>query len=246
MPTPEVDNATKTDSECDGCGACCAPGILGQRTEAYLEILPNDLKDDFKSKQKLVVKDQMLERGGRLFLPVIRGENAFTQCEHLSGQVLESAACGCYDTRPTACRIFEPGGAMCQQARQAWLVHKDKVMWEKKLHPEYSNDEAVYAVVARDNCLSTFSRDNHILESLGTGPDYIHLRKLRDEELHLKSAKVECSTLDLPKDCLVQKGRKRKARTSTDFRAQHVAHKGKGIDPTKKGPRPKGAKSRTR
>lgn len=244
MPTPEVDKATKTDSECNGCGACCAPGILGQRTGAYLEITANDLKDDFKSTQKLVVKDQMFGEGGRLFLPVIRGENAFTQCEHLSGQVLECAACGCYDTRPTACRIFEPGGAQCQQARQAWLVHKDKVMWEKKLHPEYSNDEAVYAVVARDNCLSVYSKDNHILESLGTGPDYIHLRKLRDEDLHQKETKAECATLDLPTDFVAQAERKRMAcPAGKDRRARECL----GIElKTKKSPRPKRTKTKTR
>jgi len=56
MPTPEVNNATKTDDLCEGCGACCAPDILGQMTDPYLEVTQDDLKDEFTSKSKLSVK----------------------------------------------------------------------------------------------------------------------------------------------------------------------------------------------
>jgi Fe-S-cluster containining protein len=198
-----------------------------------LEITPDDLKDDFKSKKKLVVKDQMFGEGGKLFLPVIRSNrNDFTQCEHLIGMVLGGGRCSSYDTRPTACRIFEPGGHMCQTLRQAWLVHQDKVVWERLAHPEYSHDEAVYAVVANSNCLNVYSKDHHILESLGTGPDYVHLRRVRDEEQRAKETKVEYATLDLPKDTVSLVERKRMYRPVGDFRKAHIAHEGKGIDPS--------------
>lgn len=230
MPTSETEQATKTNDICGGCGACCAPGILGIKTDPYLEITPEDLKDDFKSKQKLAVKDQMHGEGGKLFLPVVRGSNDFTQCEHLLGTVLESAACGCYDTRPTACRIFEPGGYQCQKVRQAWLVHRDKVMWEQVAHPEYSHDDAVYEVVASNSCLGLHPSNKRVLESLGAGPDYIHLRKERDYSQRLE--------LD---------ERKLSASPATSFREQHIAHEGKGVDPAaKKSARPGRAKAKSR
>lgn len=178
----EIEEATKTSDVCKGCGACCAPGILGQGTAAYLEITPQDLKADFTSKSKLTAKDQFFGEGAKLFLPVIRGENDFTQCEHLRGTVMEDAYCGCYASRPTACRIFEPGGFQCQKVRQAWLIHEDRVRWELKANPSLSNSEAAYNVVARHNCVTEHA-DNHVVESLGKGPDYVHLRKMRDRAL---------------------------------------------------------------
>lgn len=183
MTSPkEIEEATKTSDMCKGCGACCAPGILGQGTSAYLEITPQDLKADFTSKSKLAAKDQFFGEGAKLFLPVIRGENDFTQCEHLRGTVMEDAYCGCYASRPTACRIFEPGGYQCQKIRQAWLVHEDRVRWELKANPALSQSEAAYNVVARHNCVNEHA-DNHVVESLGKGPDYVHLRKMRDKAL---------------------------------------------------------------
>lgn len=222
MPTPEVENTTKTDYICIGCGACCAPGILGQRTSPYLEITPNDLKEDFKSTHKLVAKDQMFgdpREGAKLFLPVVRAQNDFTQCEHLAGIVLEDAKCSCYASRPTACRIFTPGGDACQKLRQTWLVHKDKVTWERKAHPEFSHDEAAHAVVARHNPLDKY---DPVLDSLGCGPDYVHLRKLRDEAVAIEKS---------PEKLLVAES-EHKQMVPT-FRQQHIQVERKGLKPGK-------------
>jgi len=201
MPTTEVEKATKTNDTCQGCGACCAPGILGQETGPYLEVTPSDLKDEFKSRKKLVVKDQFFGEGGRLFLPVVRAQNDFTQCEHLAGHVLQDARCGCYDTRPAACRIFVPGGEMCQKARQAWLVHRDQVRWELSEHPELNRDEAVFAVVSRNNGpFLGLDLHNAVLNSLGQGPDYVYLRAKRDREQQLEVTKLPASEIpDLQK-----------------------------------------------
>lgn len=204
MPTPEVNNATKTDDLCEGCGACCAPGILGQMTDPYLEVTQDDLKDEFTSKSKLSVKsavggpmglDSMFGEDGRLFLPVVRGDNDFTQCEHLCGLVLCGANCGCYHTRPTACRIFEPGGPMYQRLRHAWMVHQDKVAWKKRAQPNLTHDEAVYSVV-KDGVYGRplGAGDTRILESLGKGPDYVYLRERRDKDRALEEVEKKAES----------------------------------------------------
>lgn len=223
MPTPEVNNATRTDDLCRGCGACCAPGILGQGTAPYLEVTPDDLSDAFKSKTTLKVAGPLGLRyaryaavsmydDSRLFLPVVRGENDFTQCEHLHGIVLDDAGCSCYNTRPAACRVFEPGNAACQRLRQAWMVHRDKVAWKMKAKPQLTHDEAVYEVV--NSTLDLFeakhlgnmkdSRDDadqsKPIDSLGRGPDYVHLCHVREHEQRKKEYKKRLEEAKGPGD----------------------------------------------
>lgn len=92
----------------DGCGACCAPGVMGQGTDRYLEILPEDVARGFRTKCDLEYTPSYTDSTKvRCFLPVVRAQNDFTQCEHLRGRVLVDASCGCYSQRPKACLMYK-------------------------------------------------------------------------------------------------------------------------------------------
>lgn len=178
-----------TDDICRDCGACCAPGIIGQKTEGYVEVMDDDLRRGFRFAAELQTKDLQIKRptsgawapATRRFLPTVRAHNDFTQCEHLEGEVLKDARCGCYELRPNACRYFEPGGVTCLELRKRWMAHKERVFWLVKRG--FSHVEAVFRSareLAQAHDKHAPGRDP-ILSSLGREADYALLQRRRDE-----------------------------------------------------------------
>lgn len=82
--------------DCQSCGACCAvpPALLTPEVRALYEGW-EQVGSDFKVTPW---------RNGR--------------CTALAGTIGERVVCTIYAMRPVRCRVYEPGGPLCQMARK--------------------------------------------------------------------------------------------------------------------------------
>jgi Fe-S-cluster containining protein len=88
--------------DCQTCGACC----FGP--EQYVSVTQADLcRFDKRSESRYVFK-----KGGRVWLRMTQGHCASLRARqgHFS--------CRIYGIRPTVCRVVEPGGRECLDARR--------------------------------------------------------------------------------------------------------------------------------
>ena len=88
--------------DCQSCGACCAH-------KWSWPILRRDRSDAVNIPEAMVRAD----------LPLMRTTES--RCVALSGEVGHRVGCTIYDARPSACRNFVPGSALCLEARKAVL-----------------------------------------------------------------------------------------------------------------------------
>jgi len=88
--------------DCQSCGACCA-------YKWSWPILRRDRSDAAGIPSQMVRAD----------LPLMRTEGS--RCVALEGVVGQRVGCSIYGERPTACRNFQPGSALCLEARKAVL-----------------------------------------------------------------------------------------------------------------------------
>lgn len=188
---------TRTNEICQGCGACCAPGIMGHKTEPYLEVTAEDTLRGFKHKAGVVSKADPFADKERVLLRVVRAQNDYTQCEHLQGIIGQDAKCGCYDSRPTACRIYEPGSTDCQRLRQLWLAHRERKLWLSISKPELSEEEQAYQAARAREVDEPHSVMSQVMESLGKDLDYFQLRRERDKKRSSKMLDIKFETVVL-------------------------------------------------
>ena len=86
--------------DCQACGACCShkwswPVLRRDRADA--ELIP-----------------AVMLRSDYPLMKTIEG-----RCIALTGRVGESTGCSIYEARPSACRAFTPGSALCLEARHS-------------------------------------------------------------------------------------------------------------------------------
>ena len=104
------------DTDCQTCGACCAPSDQRKDTHAALE--PEDIELIPKIiRQVLVVND-----GGHYYTGTKKNKDGLTVCAALSGSIGERCKCGIYNKRPQICRAVEKGRDECLAARAAFRV----------------------------------------------------------------------------------------------------------------------------
>jgi Fe-S-cluster containining protein len=86
--------------DCQQCGACCS-------YKWSWPVLKKDLADAIRIPKSMVRSDY----------PLMKTTN--NRCIALSGRVGKCVSCKIYDCRPLACQKFEPGSALCLEARSA-------------------------------------------------------------------------------------------------------------------------------
>lgn len=124
-----------TKSDCVKCGLCCMAGLvvtlteedekrLGARRVRLHVIVPRPLDAfaailDGRVAQPELANRQLSVRSGPL------RDGSYEACVFLRGAPLKSTRCSIYKDRPSACRDFEPGSAMCRVTRKFFEEHND-------------------------------------------------------------------------------------------------------------------------
>jgi Fe-S-cluster containining protein len=114
-PSARMLRAALTSLDCCACGACC---IANWDAPTYVWVSPSDEAQLTKSQRKRLVTWEdgpgHVERGVR----VKKNSQGHIVCKALIGKVGVKVRCGVYESRPSVCRQFSPGGAVCRSARE--------------------------------------------------------------------------------------------------------------------------------
>lgn len=97
----------QVEYDCQKCGACCAH-------KWSWPVLRRDRSDARQIPRHLVRED----------LPLLK--TVGNRCIALTGSVGISTGCSIYEARPAACRAFQPGSALCLEAREACGISTER------------------------------------------------------------------------------------------------------------------------
>lgn len=109
----------KPPPDCRTCGACCVGGY--DDGAGFASVLPTDA-----AKMSRHVRLQLV-RGPRfgvaddspsMATAYVMTEECGAVCRYLAGTPGKRVFCRIYETRPSACREFTPGGKACRAYRQ--------------------------------------------------------------------------------------------------------------------------------
>lgn len=107
-----------TGADCRSCGACCVGGF--DDGEGWADCTPEDV-----AKLSRHVRDKLVVvRYGFNFNPAIaatptRMDKTFGKmCSFLRGTPGKRCSCSIYETRPSICSEYKPGGEGCRNARR--------------------------------------------------------------------------------------------------------------------------------
>jgi Fe-S-cluster containining protein len=96
--------------DCQSCGACCAHQGPFDGKYVYLH------RDEARRMKRLGLS--VIHADGDAYLGARSCGGGRPTCVAFRGRVGGECGCGIYDDRPTVCRAFEVGEALCREARE--------------------------------------------------------------------------------------------------------------------------------
>lgn len=106
--------------DCTRCGACCCNPHAGLHVD-YESHIALRKTDALHKHPRLVRRLTVTDEYG---VPCLRLVGKEQRCIALAGIVGEAALCAIYPLRPQLCMEFQPGNALCREARREHGLEK--------------------------------------------------------------------------------------------------------------------------